>query len=285
MAGLTPRAATTDTSGMRHIVNLVVFLAGGAVVALATSARRDGQVRAPMSPAVADRRPDALAEESGQVRVLLERLERVEEEVAALRAIVAERRDHRVDAPGAAGSPAESEDPALDEAALRKLKEDAVRGGAESAERRAALEALARVATQSKDPQLRAEAWLEQGNIYFQAKDYRHAAEVWRRSVDEVGLVGDTGQTACFQLGWALCFSGDAAAAFDASRRVMDTPDLSRPVYANARWASAVFAAAKGDAPTARALYEGMIAEYGDDSDQYYRRIATMSRQGLAQLR
>lgn len=65
----------------------------------------------------------------------------------------------------------------------------------------------------------------------------------------------------------------------------MDTPGLSKAMYASARWASAVFASGKRVAPTARVLYEGMIADYGEDPDGYYRRIATMSKQGLAQLR
>jgi len=270
---------------MRHIVSLVVFFAGGAVVALVFSARRDDHSsRAPTSPSVADRRIDALIDESEQIAALRARLDRIEGEIAALRAAAAaEANEPRLDPPAASSTEAEA--PVLDEAALRKLKDDAVRGATESAERKAALETLARVAAESRDPQLRAEAWLEQGNIYFQAKDYRNAAEVLRRSVDEVGLAGETGQTACFELGWALCFSRDNAGAYEASRRVMDTPGLSKVMFANARWASAVFAAAKRDAEAARMLYEGMIADYGDDSDEYYRRIATMSKQGLAQLR
>lgn len=267
---------------MRHFVNILVFLAGGVVVALvAVSTRRDDHTRAPVSPPPIDRRIDALVAQSSQIGALLVRLDRIEAELAALR-------DSAPDAVAIdLGSKEVTvvDDPELDEAALKKLKADALTVAADSAERRAAIEMLARVAAHSKDPQLRAEAWLEQGTLYFEAKDYAHAADVLRRSVDEVGLAGDTGQTACFQLGWALCFSGNAAEAYEASRRVMDVPGLSKPVYANARWASAVFAAAKGDAHAARQLYDGMIADYSADPDEYYRRIATMSKQGVAQLR
>lgn len=270
---------------MRHFINILLFLAGGVAVAFVTvSVRRDDYARAPTSPPLTDRRIDALVAQSSQIDALLVRLDRIEAETAALRDTApAGGRVGDIDlAPKAV---TDTDNSALDEAALKELKAEALRVAADSDERRAALEMLAKVAAHSKDPQLRAEAWLEQGTLYFHAKDYAHAADVLRRSVDEVGLTGDTGQTACFQLGWALCFSGNAADAYDASRRVMDTPGVSKPVYANARWASAVFAAAKGDAQTARPLYDGMIADYTNDPDEYYRRIATMSKQGLAQLR
>jgi len=266
---------------MRHFINILVFLAGGVAVALvAVSIRRDDYARAPAAPAP-DRRIDALVAASSQTGALLVRLDRIEAELAALRDAAPDA--GRVDL-GATEATA-ADDPARDEVALRRLKADALRVAADSDERKAAIEMLARVGAHSKDPQLRAEAWLEQGTLYFQAKEYAQAADVLRRSVDEVGLAGDTGQTACFQLGWALCFSGDAAEAYRASRRVMDVPGVSKPVYANARWASAVFAAAKRDAQTARLLYDGMIADYANDPDEYYRRIATMSKQGLGQLR
>ena len=125
---------------------------------------------------------------------------------------------------------------------------------------------------------------MEQGNIYRELDEHGESARAWRRSVDAVGLGSTTGQTASFNLGWALAYSGDHAGAYEAARKVTNAPGVSKELYAAARFVSAGFAKANGDIATARHTYEKLVADYRDDKTEHYRSIAKAAADRLAEL-
>jgi len=257
-----------------RLSHVLCALVGGAAVALLGSANANRlHPAAPPRAAVAPRQTL-----DPRVDVLLARLDRIEELLA-----------QRVAPPVVAGT-AQADSPETtppDDAEPGRIESLRLRARGLSTDPTRAADAVAAwdaVAAAAGDPEARAEAWFEQGEVYREVEDFPHAADAWQKVVDAVGLQSLRGQSAAYQLAWARAYSNESAAAYETFRTLAATPGLPKPLEAATRLQVAAFARANGDLDTARREYERCVADYAGDAEEHYRRLAQIASEQLHEL-
>lgn len=148
-----------------------------------------------------------------------------------------------------------------------------------------ALAAWRAIEEGSADPKRRAEACFEQGELHRKLEDWDSAAKAFRKVVDQIGLGGERGQTAAYQLAWCECRRGDRAAAYEALRRLCEAPHLVRTAAPVWRYQMATFALAAGETEAARRELERYVADYRDDRSEHVRGYVKAASDKLAQLK
>lgn len=147
-----------------------------------------------------------------------------------------------------------------------------------------AVEAWGRVAERATDPEAKAEAWIEQGEVYRELEDYAGAAAVWEKAVNAVGLRSERGRSAAFKLGLAYGYEEDHRAAYRTFRQLAGAPGISKRLGAAARFQAACYARANGDIDAARREYERLVADYARDGEEHYRKLAANAAERLKEL-
>lgn len=262
------------------------LVAGGAAVGLigfVSAPRQEPSTRASATapdPRVAElaTRLDDIAAQLGRVDALAVRLDpvdRMAERLDQIDARLAEVASRTVvpTAESAAGVPTET----------LRLRAKAL--SMDASKRADAIEAWGAVAEGTADPEQKAEALFEQGDVYCKLEDWSHAAKSFRDVVETAGLQSKKGQAAAYQLGWCECRSGDNIAAYRAFRQLAETPGLPKSMEAAARLQTAAFASATGDVATARREYERLVSDYSNDKVEHYRKIAKAAADNLSEMR
>jgi tetratricopeptide (TPR) repeat protein len=258
-----------------RLSHVLTLLTGGAVVALVVLAARGDREVHPRSRATLDPRIDRLLSRLDRLEELLVADEAREREVAT--------RLERLEA-----LPVETPGPAPVAEAVRVPEEKLrlrAKGLSTDLTRAAdAIEAWGEVAKHSRDPERKAEAWFEQGEVYRRLEDYRQAAASWQRVVDTVGLHSGRGQVAAYQLGWAHAHLQDRHAAYQAFRMLAATPGLSKAMESAVRLQVAGFARATGDVDTARREYRRYVDDFAEDEAEHFRSLAETAAERLREL-
>ncbi|HEX5136305.1 MAG TPA: tetratricopeptide repeat protein [Planctomycetota bacterium] len=164
----------------------------------------------------------------------------------------------------------------------RRLAFALIRGADRAQE---AIDAWRAIEEASADPKRRAEACFEQGELQRRLEDWDAAAEAYRKVVDQIGLGGERGQTAAYQLAWCECRRGNRGAAYETLRRLCDAPQLVRTAAPVWRYQMVAFALAAGETDTARQELQRYVADYGNERSEVVRGYVKTAREKLAQLR
>ena len=255
-----------------HFLCLAAGAGAVALVALASKSRPELQARVVQAPRVATdprleevlARLDRLALRLDQIAERAARLDRLEQELAEIRARP----------PATVILESSPRIPIRQRVRALALTRDADRAPD-------ALEAWRMIEESTVDPKRRAEALFEQGQIYVKLEDWDSAAESFRKVVELIGLGGARGQTAAHRWGLSEAKRGDNTAAYKAFRRLCDAPHLSKTAEPTYRIQMAVFASASGDVETARREYQRFIADYENTRSKFHRKFVKHAREWL----
>jgi hypothetical protein len=197
------------------------------------------------------------------------RLDRIERELAALR-----------ERPVA---PAREQDPRfrdLDDAQLRAYAvELSHEPGIE------AVDAWYALLRRELHPAERASALDAVANLHIEMKDPASAAAAWGKALETEGVRGtQRAQGYAHSRAWALLQGGDPDGALAELDRLLSEPKLAAGVESSARLAAAGWAYQLGDADRARAEYQAVIDRWGRSTSASLRERADIASRAMANL-
>jgi tetratricopeptide (TPR) repeat protein len=257
--------------------HVLCFLCGATVVGVIALPRHaELPARAPVAVAPsADPRIDAAVAKVDQLASQLDRIQELAARIDATESALAEARDRAPDVVVIEPPPPIPTRQRAEAFALTRAADLAPQ----------ALAAWRAIEESSADPKRRAEACFEQGEILRKLEDWEGAAEAFRKVVDQVGLGGERGQTAAYQLGLCECRRGDKKAAYDAFRRLCDAPNLCRTAEYVYRYQMATFAIAAGEIDVAKRELERYVADYQDHGSEFVQDFVKSAGEKLARLK
>jgi len=132
------------------------------------------------------------------------------------------------------------------------------------------------------DPQRRAEAWFEIGEVHRRLKDFPAAAKAYAQVVELIGLASVRGQTAAQHEGLCETWAGDPQAAYRTFRRLVDAPTMVHSAAPTYRHWAAMLASRVGDLDFARRELRAYIEDYAGVAA--FEGLVASARKRLAEL-
>jgi TolA-binding protein len=259
-----------------RISHVLCFLAGAAAVGAVALPRRSDEPPAPVAASPpADPRVDAIAARVEELASQLDRLDTLAGRVESAEGTLADAQSRPPDIVVV--------DPPAALPTKQRIEAFALTRAPDMA--REALDAWRAIEENSADPKRRAEACFEQGELHRKLEDWDAAAAAFLKVVDQVGLGGERGQTAAYQLGWCEARRGDKKAAYEAFRRLCDAPHLTRTAEYVYRYQMATFAIAAGEPAVARRELERYVADYAGHSSELVQGYVKSASEKLARLK
>lgn len=147
-----------------------------------------------------------------------------------------------------------------------------------------AVAAWTAVAESTPDPERKADAYFEVGQLQLKLRNTRAAADAYGRVVELIGLGSARGQTAAQHQGLCEFWSKDHVAAYGVFRRLADAPSLMHSTAPTIRHWAAVLAARTGDVEYARRELRRYIEDYDREGYEVFREYVEGARKLLGEL-